>query len=138
MTKALGDPAATVRVGAAVSLVGLGVKDLPGEDGQRFERAKQIYRARAELNVDDAEQQVGAGRFYLLTGDPARALTALQTSLRLDPEVPARYLLAAAYVQQGEVGKGARGPADDSGGRCGLREGAATTESDRGPGRSTG
>ena len=76
-----------------------------GVDGERFEQAKQVYRARAEFNSDDAEQQMGAGRFYLLTGDPARALTALQASLRIDPEVPARYLLAAAYVQQGQVAK---------------------------------
>jgi thioredoxin-like negative regulator of GroEL len=41
----------------------------------------------------------------LLTGDPARALTALEASLRIDPEVPARYLLAAAYAQQGQVAK---------------------------------
>ena len=105
LAAALGDPVTTVRVGAAVSLVSLGVKELPGEDGERFEQAKQIYRARAEFNSDDAEQQMGAGRFYLLTGDPARALTALQASLRIDPEVPARYLLAAAYVQQGQVAK---------------------------------
>lgn len=105
LTKALDDPAATVRVGAAVSLVLMGIKELPGEDGARFERARQIYRARAELNADDAEQQMGAGRFYLLTGDPVRALTALQASLRIDPQIPARYLLAAAYVQQGEAAK---------------------------------
>ena len=105
LTKALADAAATVRIGAAVSLVSLGIKELPGEDGARFENAKSLYRARAELNIDDAGQQLGAGRFYLLTGDPVRALTALLTSLRLDPEVPARYLLAAAYVQQGEVAK---------------------------------
>jgi tetratricopeptide (TPR) repeat protein len=102
---ALGDAVTTVRVSAAVCLVSLGVKELAGADGERFERAKQIYRARAEFNSDDAEQQMGAGRFYLLTGDPARALTALQASLRIDPEAPARYLLAAAYVQQGQVAK---------------------------------
>ena len=105
LTAALGDAVTTVRVGAAVSLVSLGVKQLAGADGERFEQAKQVYRARAEFNSDDAEQQMGAGRFYLLTGDPARALTALQASLRIDPEVPARYLLAAAYVQQGLVAK---------------------------------
>jgi predicted CXXCH cytochrome family protein len=105
LAAALGDPVTTVRVGAAVSLVSLGVKQLPGADGLRFEQAMAIYRARAEFNSDDAQQQMGAGRFYLLTGDPARALTALEASLRIDPAAPARYLLAAAYVQQGEVAK---------------------------------
>jgi tetratricopeptide (TPR) repeat protein len=105
LAAALGDAVTTVRVGAAVSLVSMGVKELPGADGERFEQAKQIYRVRAQFNSDDAEQQMGAGRFYLLTGDPARALTALQASLRIDPETPARYLLAAALVQQGQVAK---------------------------------
>ena len=105
LTKALDDPAATVRVGAAVTLVGLGVKDLPGTDGERFERAKKAYQARAEFNSDDAQQQMGAGRFYLLTGDPASALRALESSLRIDPEAPAQYLVAAALVQQGQVAK---------------------------------
>ena len=105
LVECLGDSVTTVRLGAAVSLVSLGVKQLPGPDGERFEQAKALYRARAEFNSDDAEQQMGAGRFYLLTGDPASALTALQASLRIDPEAPARYLLAAAYVQQGQVAK---------------------------------
>jgi predicted CXXCH cytochrome family protein len=105
LTRALGDPAATVRMNAAVSLVTMGIQSLPGDDGSRFESAKALYRARAEFNIDDAGQQMGAGRFYLLTGDPVRALTALQTSLMLDPQIPARYLLAAAYVQRGEVAK---------------------------------
>ena len=101
----LGDPAATVRIGAAVSLAAMGVKDFAGEDGVLFERAKELYRARAELNADDAGQQIGAGRFYLLTGDPVRAIAALDASLRLDPEAPARYLMGAAYVQKGDRGK---------------------------------
>jgi thioredoxin-like negative regulator of GroEL len=42
----------------------------------------------------------------------------LEASLRIDPEVPARYLLAAAYVQQGQVAKAREVlltiPADDT------------------------
>jgi hypothetical protein len=103
LTKLLGDDTVTVRVAAAVTLVSLGVQRLPGEDGARFDRAKQIFRARAELNSDDAEQQLGAGKFYLLTGDPVTALGALRTSLKLDPEIPARYFLAYALAQQGKL-----------------------------------
>jgi tetratricopeptide (TPR) repeat protein len=102
LTSALGDARATVRLGAAVSLVGMGVRDLPGEDGARFESARALYQARAELNSDDAEQQLGAGRFYLLRGEPARALAAFQNSLKLDPAVPAQYYVAAAYAEQGQ------------------------------------
>ena len=102
LTRALGDGVATVRLSAAVSLVGMGIRDLPGEDGRRFESARLLYQARADLNSDDAEQQLGAGRFYLLRGEPAKALTAFQVSLKLDPEIQAQYLLAAAYAEQGQ------------------------------------
>jgi predicted CXXCH cytochrome family protein len=102
LTGALGDTKATVRLGAAVSLVGMGVRDLPGEDGTRFAAARALYQARAELNSDDAEQQLGAGRFYLLRGEPARALEAFQSSLKLDPTIPAQYFVAAAYTEQGQ------------------------------------
>jgi predicted Zn-dependent protease len=86
-----------------VALVSLGIRHLPGEDGERFEQAKQIFRARAELNSDDAEQLLGAAKFYLLTGDPVTAISALQNSLKLDPEIPARYYLAYAKAQQGHL-----------------------------------
>jgi hypothetical protein len=101
LVRSLGDPAAVVRLGAAVALVGLGVNQLPGADGERFEVAKQAYRTRAELNSDDPQQQLGAGKFYLLTGDPVSAIGALENSLKLDPEVPAQYFLAYAHAQQG-------------------------------------
>jgi len=103
MTGSLGDRSATVRIAAAVWLVSQGIGQLPGEDGVRFERAKQLFRARAQLNSDDAEQQLGAGRFYLLAGDPVTAAGALEGSLKLDSEIPAQYFLAYAYAQQGRL-----------------------------------
>jgi tetratricopeptide (TPR) repeat protein len=103
LVRSLGDSVTTVRVSAAASLVSLGIKELPGEDGARFEQAKEQFRARAEANSDDAAQEIGVGRFYYLLGDMARAISAFRTSLRIDPESPAQYLLAAAYIQKGEV-----------------------------------
>lgn len=105
LTEALGDRAVTVRVSATASLVSLGVRELPGEDGRRFEAAKKLFRARAEVNSDDAGQEIGAGRFYYLTGDMDHAVAAFRASLRIDPDAPAQYLLAAAYVQKGEIAK---------------------------------
>jgi predicted CXXCH cytochrome family protein len=105
LARSLGDSETTVRVSAAATLVALGVRELPGEDGQRFERAKELFRARAEANSDDAEQEIGAGRFYYLIGDIPRAISAFRTSLRIDPESPAHYMLAAAYIQKGDVEK---------------------------------
>jgi tetratricopeptide (TPR) repeat protein len=68
----------------------------------KFERAKEIFRARAEQNSDDAEQNFAAGRFYLLTEDPGRAIRAFQTSLKIDPSIPAEYFLAAAFAAKGQ------------------------------------
>ena len=90
---------------------------IPGEDGERFEQAKQIFRARAQLNSDDAEQLLGAGKFYLLSGDPVEAVGALQASLKVDPQIPAQYYLAYAKAQQGHIDEArqilrAIGPAD--------------------------
>ena len=102
LTPMLGDPVNIVRVASAVALVNLGVRELPGEDGARFERAKQVYRTRAELNSDDAENQVAAGKFYYLAGDAARAVAAFRAGLKLDPATPAEYFLAAAYVEENQ------------------------------------
>jgi tetratricopeptide (TPR) repeat protein len=100
LVKALGDPVATVRLGAGVSLVRLGVQQLPGEDGERLARAREAYRARAELNSDDAGSQFGAGKFYLLSGDPVAAIDALESSFKLDPVMPVQYFLAYARAEQ--------------------------------------
>jgi len=66
LIRALGDSVTTVRIGAAATLISMGVKELPGEDGEHLEQAKQLFRERAEANSDDAEQEIGAGRFYYL------------------------------------------------------------------------
>lgn len=96
---ALADPAAVVRLRAMVSLVDLGVRQLPGEDGERLEKAKQLYYARARLDSDDAGQLVAAGTFYFMAAEPQRAIDALQSSLKLDPTAPAQYFLAGAYLE---------------------------------------
>lgn len=103
----LRDPVTTVRMSAAIALVAIGFRQLPREDGERFERAKEFYRARAELNSDDAQQQFAAGRFYFLAGEMDRAVTAFRNSLKLDPKIPAQYALAEALAQKGDQ-KGAQ------------------------------
>jgi predicted CXXCH cytochrome family protein len=105
LTKSLGDPAAIVRMGAVASLVSLGVHDVPGEAGEQFKRAKAAFAARAAHYSDDATQQIAAGRFYLLAGDPAHAVDALELSRRLNPEAAIQYLLGYAYAQRGEISR---------------------------------
>jgi predicted CXXCH cytochrome family protein len=99
LTHALGDSSAVVRLASTINLIGLEVKTLPGEDGERLERAKELYRQRAQLNVDDAAQQLSAGRFYLLLNEGARAAEALSLSMKLDAAIQAQYLLAYAYAE---------------------------------------
>ena len=99
----LRDPSAIVRIGAAVGLIGMGFREPPSEYVEPLEVAKQLFRARAALNSDDAEQDLAAGRFYLLLADPASAAASLETSIKLDPQVPAQYLLGGAYAEQGNL-----------------------------------
>lgn len=103
LTRALSDPVKIVRMGAVVSLVSMGVRDLPGEQEEKLKQAEAAVAARAEHYSDDARQQLAAGRFFLLTGDTQKAVDALELSLRLDPEVPAGYLLGYAYAQQRKI-----------------------------------
>lgn len=98
----LRDPLRTVRMSAALAMVAMGVQSFAGEDGQRYEQAKQLYRARAELNSDDAAQQFAAGKFFFLAGDMEGAAAAFRASLLLDPSTPARYLLARSLAQKGD------------------------------------
>jgi len=98
----LGDPMRTVRMSAGIALVAMGVRPFPGEDGGRFEQAKELYRARAELNSDDAGQQFAAGKFFFLSGDMDGAAAAFRASLKLDPAIPARYLLARSVAGKGD------------------------------------
>jgi predicted CXXCH cytochrome family protein len=105
LVKALADPVATVRLGAMVALVNLGIRELPGEDGERFKSALAMFQARVQFNADDAGQQVAAGKFYLLAADPLKAMAALEAGLKVDPTAPAQYLLAGAYVEQSQYAK---------------------------------
>jgi predicted CXXCH cytochrome family protein len=103
LARALSDPVVIVRVGALASLVRMGVRELPGRDGQRFNDAKKTYAARAEHYSDDGPQQLAAAKFYLLTEDNQKAIDSLELSLKLDPEAKAQYLLAYAYARLGQV-----------------------------------
>lgn len=102
LAKALADPVATVRLGAGVSLVGMGISHLPGDANRLFDAAKALYQTRAALSADDPAVQLGAGRFYLLAGDPARAIGALETTLKLNRDTLAEYLLAYAHAERAE------------------------------------
>lgn len=98
----LGDPIGTVRISAAIAMVAMGVRPFAGEDGERYERAKELYRARAELNSDDAQQLLAAGKFFFLSGDMTGAVSAFRATLKLDPSIPAQYFLARALTEKGD------------------------------------
>ncbi len=103
LTRGLRDPVRTVRIGAALSLVNLGVRRIASDDGDRFEHAKQEVLARYEIQSDDAEEQLNAGKFHYLTGNPQRALDAFRSALKLDPQLSVQYFLACALSQEGKT-----------------------------------
>ena len=99
----LNDPVLTVRMSAAIALVANGVRPFPGEDGARFEEAKELYRARAGLYPDDAGQQLAAGKFFFLAGDLEGAVVGFRASLKLEPATSTQYLLARALAAKGDL-----------------------------------
>ena len=102
MVTLLNDPIRTVRMSAAIAMVAMGVRPFPGEEGERYERAKELYHARAELGSDDAQQQLAAGKFSFLSGDMAGAVSAFRATLKLDPSIPAQYYLGRSLAEKGE------------------------------------
>jgi predicted CXXCH cytochrome family protein len=105
LVKALHDPRRVVRVGAAFSLVSLGVATLEGEDGALFEAAKADYVARGRFHDDDADTQLDLGKFLLLANRYREAADTLEQARRLSPARPLEYFLALADVGQGRLGE---------------------------------
>jgi len=108
LVHALGDSSAIVRIGAVTTLVSMGVRELPGEDGVRFGKARELFLARAALGSDDAEQQSALGTFFLLTAAPDDAVRAFENSLRIDPSFPAQYLLAGAFAEKNDLAQASK------------------------------
>jgi Cytochrome c552/Cytochrome c554 and c-prime len=108
LTRALADPLRSVRAGAALSLVNLGVPKLEGQDGERFEVAKKEYLARSQIQSDDAGEQKDAGTFLLLAGDPQGAIKAFEASLKIEPKQSLGYPLGLAYLRAGRKADGVR------------------------------
>ena len=99
----LNDPVLTVRMSAGIALVANGVRPFPGEDGARFEKSKELYRARAALYPDDAGQQLAAGKFFFLAGDLDGAVAGFRASLKLEPATSTQVLLARALAAKGDL-----------------------------------
>ena len=99
----LGDPVTTVKMSAAIGLVAMGVRRIPGEAGERFEHAKQLYHARAEIDSDDAQQQLAAGKFFFLAGDPDDAIAAFRAASKLDPSLAVQVYLAQSLIAKGDL-----------------------------------
>jgi Doubled CXXCH motif (Paired_CXXCH_1)/Cytochrome c554 and c-prime len=102
--KALADPVRTIRFGATLSLLNMGISRINGPDHDRFEQAKQEAAAHYGVVTDDADEEINAGRFYYLAGDPDRALAAFRTAVKLDPRRSVSYFMANVFVQKGDLG----------------------------------
>ena len=99
---ALADPVRSVRFGAVLSLLNMGIQRIDGPDHDRFERARQEAAAHYAIVSDDVDEELNAGRFYYLTGAWDRALAAFRTAGRLDPQRSVRYFEATVLVQKGD------------------------------------
>lgn len=99
----LSDPVTIVKTSAAIALVSMGVQHIPGPDGVRFEQAKALYAARAQIDADDPEQQFAAGRFFLFAGEPGKAVAAFRAVQKLNPSIPVHVYLAQALAGTGEL-----------------------------------
>jgi predicted CXXCH cytochrome family protein len=96
------DPRRIVRVAAAFALLNKGVRELPGEDGRRYDQAKAEYVARAALLPDDATSQLNLGKFLFLDRQVARAAVAFEDALRLRADLAGgHYFLALARLAEG-------------------------------------
>ena len=90
-----------VRMNAAISLLNLGVRQLPGDAGERFELAKRRHAIRGNFFADDAPQQLNMGRLHVLDGNPAAAERAFEQSYSLDPDQPGiRFFMAITRLSQ--------------------------------------
>lgn len=104
LVQALGDQLRAVRIGAAFSLVSLGVTELPGDVGARFEQAKQEYVLRAMGSPDHAPTQLELGKFHIQNRDLPAAAIAFETSVRLDPDQQgAHYFRGLARLGEGKT-----------------------------------
>ncbi len=94
LVNALGDPVRTVRIGAVLSVVDIGIPLLSPVEANQFARAKEEYIARARILGDDAEEQFNAASFALLAGDSTLGIAMLKNTLLIDPAFePAKKLL---------------------------------------------
>jgi len=101
--KALADAVRAVRFGATLSLLSLGVSELPGADHNGFELAKQEAKAHYDLVTDDPDEELNAGRFYYLTGDLDRALAAFRTVEKLGRGRSVDYFEGRVFLKKGDL-----------------------------------
>ena len=104
LLRALDDEAATVRMGAAFSLMSLGIVSLEAEAGVKFDAAKRLYARRGAMSPDHAPTQLALGKFHLLNRDLVAAAAAFEASLKLDPDqADASYYRAVARLGEGRT-----------------------------------
>ena len=101
LLQALDDAAGAVRIVALLALVKLGAWDYDPATNLKIARVSLELQAWADLNGEDAGLQRSLGTVYLLTGKPALAARALESSLHLEADGNGtRYLLGLARLTE--------------------------------------
>jgi len=143
LVNALGDPARVVRVSAMLGLTNMQVATLPAAKAPFFEEARRDYLARAALLSDDGRVELDTGKFHLLSRNPDAAVSSLEASLRLEPDLhAARYFLGLARLAQGNAAEARRQlqlvPAENEYAAAAARVLATLPGGTRGRGRGAG
>ena len=98
------DERRSVRMNAAISLLNLGIRTLPGEAERSFELAKRLHAIRGNFFADDAPQQLNLGRLHVLDGNSAAAGRAFEQSYNLDSNQPGiRFFMAVTRLSQQRI-----------------------------------
>ena len=94
----LHDPARSVRIEAAATLLGLDSRGWKPTDRNAFQRAKNEYREARTFNADRADGLVGLGHLATIDGDVRQAESILREAITVDPTFTAAYVnLADLY-----------------------------------------
>jgi len=105
----LDDPVRLVRIEAARVLASFPAGELPAKEQKLLSQATQEYLQSQLANADRHEAQTNLGNLYAASGDEAKALTAYQTAISLNPAyIPAYVNFADFYRSRNQEDKAAQ------------------------------
>jgi tetratricopeptide (TPR) repeat protein len=104
--KALKDDYRSVRLAAASTMAGYPRQQLGQAEAEQLDRVLKEYRLMLECRPDDSLSKYNLGNFHHLRGDRGAAITAYETSARLDPaNILPLVNVSMLYAEAGQLEK---------------------------------